>query len=31
MPRIGEEFNYSDVYFRDLTMCLLDTLEGRVM
>jgi hypothetical protein len=30
MPRIGEEFNYSDVYFRDLTMCLLDTLEGRV-
>jgi hypothetical protein len=30
MSRIGEEFNYSDVYFRDLTMCLLDTLEGRV-
>ena len=27
---IGEKFNYTEVFFRDLTMCLLDTLEGRV-
>lgn len=27
---IGEKFNYEDVFFRDLTVCVLDTLEGRV-
>lgn len=27
---IGEKFNYDEVFFRDLTVCLLDTLEGRV-
>lgn len=27
---IGDKFNYDDVFFRDLTVCLLDTLEGRI-
>lgn len=27
---IGEQFNFEDVFFRDLTVCVLDTLEGRV-
>lgn len=27
---IGDKFNYDDVYFRDLTVCLLDTLEGQL-
>lgn len=27
---IGEKFNYDDVYFRDLTICLLDLIEGRL-
>lgn len=27
---IGEKFNYDEVFFRDLTLSLLDTLEGRV-
>jgi len=27
---IGEKFNWDDVFLRDLTMCVLDTLEGRV-
>ncbi len=27
---IGDKFNYDEVYLRDLTICLLDTLEGRV-
>lgn len=27
---IGERFNYDEVFFRDLTLCLLDTLEGRI-
>lgn len=27
---IGEKFNYDDVYFRDLTICLLDLLEGKL-
>lgn len=27
---IGEKFNYDDVFLRDLTICVLDTLEGRV-
>jgi hypothetical protein len=30
MAKIGESFNYDDSYFRDLTICVLDTLEGRV-
>lgn len=30
MSNIGEKFNQDDVFFRDLTICLLDTLEGRV-
>ena len=30
MAQIGESFNYDDAYFRDLTICVLDTLEGRV-
>ena len=29
MP-IGERFNFEDVFFRDLTVCVLDTLESRV-
>jgi hypothetical protein len=27
---IGEKFNFDEVFLRDLTMCVLDTLEGRV-
>jgi hypothetical protein len=27
---IGEKFNYEDVFFRDLTVCLLDTLENQI-
>ena len=27
---IGNKFNYDDVFFRDLTVCVLDTLEGQV-
>jgi hypothetical protein len=27
---IGERFNFEDVFFRDLTVCVLDTLEGQV-
>jgi hypothetical protein len=27
---VGERFNMDDVFFRDLTACLLDTLEGRI-
>lgn len=27
---IGDKFNFEDVFFRDLTICVLDTLEGQV-
>jgi hypothetical protein len=27
---IGQKFNPDDVFFRDLTVCLLDTLEGQI-
>jgi hypothetical protein len=27
---IGEKFNYEDVFFRDLTVCVLDTLEEQI-
>jgi hypothetical protein len=27
---LGEKFNFEDVFFRDLTVCVLDTLEGQV-
>lgn len=27
---IGEKFNFDEVFLRDLTVCLLDTLEGRI-
>ena len=27
---IGEKFNYDETFLRDLTLTLLDTLEGRV-
>lgn len=27
---IGDKFNYDEVFLRDLTICVLDTLEGRV-
>lgn len=27
---IGDKFNMDDVFFRDLTICVLDTLEGQV-
>jgi len=30
MTMIGERLNYDDTYFRDLTICVLDTLEGQV-
>jgi hypothetical protein len=30
MRMIGEKFNFDEVFLRDLTMCVLDTLEGRV-
>jgi len=30
MTMIGERFNFEDVFFRDLTVCVLDTLEGQI-
>lgn len=27
---IGQKFNFEDTFFRDLTVCVLDTLEGQV-
>ena len=27
---IGDKFNFEDVFFRDLTVCLLDTLEDQI-
>jgi len=30
MLMIGEKFNYDETFLRDLTICVLDTLEGRV-
>ena len=30
MVMIGDRFNFEDVFFRDLTVCVLDTLEGQV-
>ena len=30
MIMIGEKFNFDEVFLRDLTICVLDTLEGRV-
>jgi hypothetical protein len=27
---IGERFNYEDCFYRDLTVCVLDTLEGEI-
>lgn len=27
---IGEQYNFDDVFFRDLTICVLDTLEGEI-
>ena len=27
---IGDKYNFEDVFFRDLTVCVLDTLEGQV-
>ena len=27
---IGEKFNFEDVFFRDLTVCVLDTLEDKI-
>lgn len=27
---LGSNFNFEDVFFRDLTVCVLDTLEGQV-
>lgn len=27
---IGQRFNFEDTFFRDLTVCVLDTLEGQV-
>jgi hypothetical protein len=27
---IGERFNFEDVFFRDLTICVLDTMEGQI-
>jgi hypothetical protein len=27
---IGDRFNMEDVFFRDLTICILDTLEGQI-
>ena len=27
---IGERFNFEDIFFRDLTVCVLDTLEGQI-
>ena len=28
--KIGEKFNFDDVFLRDLTVCVLDTLEGKI-
>lgn len=30
MTMIGQRFNFEDVFFRDLTVCVLDTLEGQI-
>ncbi len=30
MFMIGQRFNMEDVFFRDLTVCVLDTLEGQI-
>jgi hypothetical protein len=30
MFMIGDVKNYDDVFYRDLTVCLLDKLEGKV-
>jgi hypothetical protein len=30
MDMIGERFNFEDIFFRDLTVCVLDTLEGQI-
>lgn len=27
---IGDKFNFEDVFFRDITVCVLDTLEGQI-
>lgn len=27
---IGEKFNFDDIFFRDLTVCLLNTMEGKI-
>jgi hypothetical protein len=27
---VGDSFNFEDVFFRDLTVCVLDTLEGQI-
>jgi len=27
---IGQKFNFEDTYYRDLTVCVLDTLEGNI-
>lgn len=27
---IGQKFNFDEVFFRDLTVCVLDTIEGRL-
>jgi hypothetical protein len=27
---IGKKFNFEDVFFRDLTVCVLDTMEGQI-
>jgi hypothetical protein len=27
---IGDRYNFDDVFFRDLTVCVLDTLEGQI-
>lgn len=30
MNMLGEKFNFEDTFFRDLTVCVLDTLEGQI-
>src|ERR1035437_8984645 len=27
---VGDRFNFEDVFFRDLTVCVLDTIEGQI-
>lgn len=27
---VGKKFNFEDVFFRDLTICVLDTMEGQI-